>query len=318
MKTASQAALPPPVQRTLALIKPDVYPAKKDEIVAKILEDGFTIVKEAEVHFDLSNAQEFYKEHAQKSFYGELTAWMSSAPMYAMVLEKNDGIKAWRALAGPTNSNKAREESPASVRAMFGTDGTQNAVHGSDSPASAVREIGIVFGEEVNAVPERQRTLALIKPDVYPTKKDDIVAKIKLDGFNIVKESEVYFSKEKAQEFYHEHEGKSFYEELTTWMSSAPIYAMVLEKPAGIKSWRNLAGPTNSNKARESAPYSLRAMFGTDGSLNAVHGSDSPASAEREIVVVFGNEVSPIADNAPPGAAAAAEREPSVSSNAHV
>ncbi|KAJ3238717.1 Thioredoxin domain-containing protein 3 [Chytriomyces hyalinus] len=290
--------LPPPVQRTLALIKPDVYPDKKDAIMEMICADGFTVIEEREVQFDMQKAEEFYKEHAEKGFYGELTAWMSSGPIYAMVLEKNEGIKAWRALAGPTNSNKAREESPSSVRATFGTDGTHNAVHGSDSPASAMREIGIVFGTEVSSVPERQRTLALIKPDVYPAKKEEIIAKIKLDGFKIVKESEVQFTKEKAQEFYHEHEGKGFYEELTTWMSSAPIYAMVLEKEAGVKAWRNLAGPTNSNTARETAAYSLRAMFGTDGSLNAVHGSDSPTSASREIHVVFGDEVSPVADGA--------------------
>ncbi|KAJ3290783.1 Thioredoxin domain-containing protein 3 [Rhizoclosmatium sp. JEL0117] len=281
----------PPVERTLALIKPDVYPAKKDEIMEKIRADGFTVVVEREVQFDKEKAAEFYKEHLGKGFYEELTTWMSSAPIYAIVLEKSGAIKGWRALAGPTNSNKAREEHPESIRALFGTDGSLNAVHGSDSPASAAREIGVVFGSEVSPTPDLQRTLALIKPDVYPAKKDEIVARIKQAGFTIVKESEVSFDKEKAAEFYKEHEGKGFYEELTTWMSSAPIYALVLEKPAAIKEWRNLAGPTNSNKARETAPHSIRALFGTDGSLNAVHGSDSPTSAEREIGVVFGGEV---------------------------
>ncbi|KAJ3017395.1 UNVERIFIED_CONTAM: thioredoxin domain-containing protein 6 [Siphonaria sp. JEL0065] len=261
----------PPVERTLALIKPDVQPAKKDEIMQKIVEDGFTVVVERE----------------------ELDKQVSiSAPIYAMVLERSGAIKGWRSLVGPTNSNKAREEHPNSIRALFGTDGSLNAVHGSDSGPSAAREIGVVFGEEISPYPELQRTLALIKPDVYPAKKEEIVAKIKQCGFTIVKESEVQFDKDKAAEFYKEYLGKGFYEELTTLMSSAPIYALVLEKPAAIKEWRNIAGPTNSNKARESAPHSIRALFGTDGSLNAVHGSDSPASAVREIGVVFGTEVS--------------------------
>ncbi|KAJ3393110.1 Thioredoxin domain-containing protein 3 [Entophlyctis sp. JEL0112] len=170
-----------PVERTLALIKPDVYPAKKNEIIERIAAEGFTIVVEREVQFDKEKAAEFYKEHLGKGFYEELTDWMSSAPIYAMVLEKQGAVKAWRALAGPTNSEKAREDSP----------------------------------------------------------------------------------------------------------QSAPIYALILEKPAAVKEWRNLAGPTNSNKARESSPFSIRALYGTDGSLNAVHGSDSVASAEREISVVF-------------------------------
>ncbi|KAJ3074881.1 Thioredoxin domain-containing protein 3 [Podochytrium sp. JEL0797] len=280
------------VERTLALIKPDVYPARMEEIMEKIRADGFTVVVEREVTFDKEKAEEFYKEHLGKGFYEELTTWMSSAPIYAMVLEKSGAVKGWRALAGPTNSNKAREEFPNSIRALFGTDGSLNAVHGSDSLPSAAREINVVFGSEISPTPELQRTLALIKPDVYPAKKEDILQKIKMAGFTIVKESEVQFDKEKAQEFYKEHLGKGFYEELTTWMSSAPIYALVLEKPSAIKEWRTLAGPTNSNKARESAPLSIRALFGTDGSLNAVHGSDSPEAAEREIGVVFGSEVS--------------------------
>ncbi|KAJ3330187.1 Thioredoxin domain-containing protein 3 [Blyttiomyces sp. JEL0837] len=281
-------------QRTLALIKPDVYPTKKDEIMSKIREAGFRVVKEEEVNMSAEMAGEFYKEHEGKQFYEELTSWMSSAPIYAMVLEKEAAVTAWRGLAGPTNSDRARETSPNSIRALFGTDGSKNAVHGSDSPASAAREIKVIFGDSVSPDADPvQRTLALIKPDVYPGKKDEIIAKIKERGFTIVKEAEVQMTKELAGEFYKEHEGKGFYEELTSWMSSAPIYAMVLEKQAAIWAWRDLAGPTNSEKARETSPNSIRALFGTNGSQNAVHGSDSPASAEREIKVIFGTAVSP-------------------------
>ncbi|KAJ3209854.1 thioredoxin domain-containing protein 6 [Dinochytrium kinnereticum] len=272
------------VERTLALIKPDAYPDKKDEILKRIVEDGFKVVEEKEVRFSKERAGEFYKEHLGKGFYEELTSWMSSAPIYAIVLEKEGAITAWRSLAGPTNSEKARETSPHSIRALFGTDGSQNAVHGSDSPASAEREIKVVFGDE-----EVQQTLALIKPDVYPMKKDEILERIHGDGFTVVREMEVVMSEEMAREFYGEHVGKAFYETLTTWMSSAPIYAMILEKPAAIKAWRDLAGPTNSEKARETSPNSIRALFGTDGSQNAVHGSDSPASANREIRIIFGD-----------------------------
>ncbi|KAJ3161782.1 thioredoxin domain-containing protein 6 [Geranomyces michiganensis] len=272
------------VQQTLCLIKPDAYGAgKKDEILARIRADGFRIVQEGEQKWTAEKAGEFYKEHVGKPFYETLTGWMSSAPIYALVLEKKDGIKAWRDLAGPTNSNTARETSPNSIRALYGTDGSQNAVHGSDSPASATREIGIVFGG--GAV---QQTLCLIKPDAYGAgKKEEIVARIKADGFQIVKEQEQKWTAEKAGEFYKEHLGKPFYETLTGWMSSAPIYALILSKADGIKAWRDLAGPTNSNTARETSPNSIRALFGTDGSQNAVHGSDSPASAAREIGIVF-------------------------------
>jgi nucleoside diphosphate kinase len=60
----------------------------------------------------MDQAKEFYKEHAEKPFYNDLTEWMSSAPIYAMVLEKKDAVPQWRELAGPTNSEKAREIAP--------------------------------------------------------------------------------------------------------------------------------------------------------------------------------------------------------------
>jgi hypothetical protein len=72
-----------------------------------------------------------------------------------------------------------------------------------------------------------------------------------------------------------------------------------LEKENAVGAWRELAGPTNSVKAKEIAPNSIRALFGTDGSQNAVHGSDSPISSEREIQIIFGTSVSPFPDPLP-------------------
>lgn len=68
-----------------------------------------------------------------------------AGPVVAMALEKPNGVKAWRALMGPTNVFKAKEEAPTSLRARFGTDGTQNATHGSDSLLSASRELRFFF-----------------------------------------------------------------------------------------------------------------------------------------------------------------------------
>ena len=72
-------------------------------------------------------------------------------------------------------------------------------------------------------------------------------------------------SKKEAEAFYEVHEGKSFFEKLTTFMSSGRIVAMELVAPGAIGKWRQLIGPTDSNKARAEAPDSIRANFGTDG-----------------------------------------------------
>jgi len=163
--TAENVSISPgALQRTLALIKPDAYGAgKKDEIMNIIRNAGFTVVAEQEAHWSVDKAQAFYKEHEGKPFYEELTNWMSSAPIYTVVLEKEDAVVAWRALAGPTNSNSARETAPQSIRALFGTDGSQNAVHGSDSPDSSKREIEIVFGDYLDHI------IAPAQPQAPPT-----------------------------------------------------------------------------------------------------------------------------------------------------
>ncbi|KAJ3033116.1 Thioredoxin domain-containing protein 3 [Rhizophlyctis rosea] len=331
----TEVAMPPPgepIERTLALIKPDAYAAgRKDDIVARIKESGFVIVKEEEYRMSVDKAKEFYKEHDGKNFYDDLVGWMSSEPIYALCLEKINAIKGWRELAGPTNSEKARETSPNSIRALYGTDGSKNAVHGSDSPAAAAREIDIIFGNSISPLPAHEpptapsyihppgvsapdyvhpptlspttgmprdvlpleHTLALIKPDAMAAgRQGDIVERIKRAGFKIVREAEVHMSREKAGEFYREHATRDFYSDLVEWMSSAPIYALELEKENAILEWRELAGPTNSEKARADAPHSIRALYGTNGSQNAVHGSDSPASAEREIRLIFGTSPS--------------------------
>ncbi len=73
-------------------------------------------------------------------------------------------------------------------------------------------------------------------------------------------------------------------------MTTGPIVAMELVGPDAVNRWRNMMGPTDSQKAKEQGPHLLRARFGSDGTRNAVHGSDSAASAQREISFFFGSK----------------------------
>jgi len=94
-------------------------------------------------------------------------------------------------------------------------------------------------------------------------------------------------TQERVSEFYAEHEGKPFFEKLTQFMSSGPVVALALSRQGAIAGWRELMGPTNSHTARDTAPSSLRARFGTDQTMNACHGSDSKESAARELRFYF-------------------------------
>lgn len=131
-----------------------------------------------------------------------------------------------------------------------------------------------------------ERTLALVKPDAVH-RADDILELAQANGFTILQKTRIQLSQEQASEFYAEHFGKAFFPNLLSFMASGPIVAAVLAKENAVQAWRELLGPTDSNKARASAPSSIRAKFGTDGSRNAAHGSDSPASAQREIRFFF-------------------------------
>ena len=89
-----------------------------------------------------------------------------------MELIADGGIKGWRSFIGPTNTQKAKEEAPDSIRARFGTDGTKNAAHGSDSAESAARELAFFFGQGMKTTAVLNNcTLCLIKPHIIREKK---------------------------------------------------------------------------------------------------------------------------------------------------
>ena len=103
-------------------------------------------------------------------------------------------------------------------------------------------------------------------------------------GFGCSRLRMLKLSKSQAEEFYKEHKGRPFYEPLIGFMTSAPIVAAVWEGDGAVSKVRALLGSTNSPEA---APGTLRRDYGTDNRRNLVHGSDSPASAHREIGLFF-------------------------------
>lgn len=130
-----------------------------------------------------------------------------------------------------------------------------------------------------------ERTLSIIKPDA--TKRNLIGAINKMieeAGLKIVAQKMIWLSREQACAFYAEHEGKSFYENLVNVMSSAPIVVQVLEAEDAITRYRKVMGTTNPALAEEGT---IRKTFALAMDKNSVHGSDSPASAAREINFFF-------------------------------
>ncbi|XP_069906956.1 nucleoside diphosphate kinase 6 isoform X1 [Oryctolagus cuniculus] len=105
--------------------------------------------------------------------------------------------------------------------------------------------------------------------------------------FLIVRRRELLWRKEDCRRFYQEHEGRFFYQRLVEFMASGPIRAYILAHKDAIQLWRTLMGPTRVFRARHIAPDSIRGSFGLTDTRNTTHGSDSVASARREIAAFF-------------------------------
>ena len=126
-----------------------------------------------------------------------------------------------------------------------------------------------------------RHTLAIIKPDaVTAGNSGKIIDKIEQSGFKIIAMKKTELTKEKAEEFYAIHKGKPFFDELISFMISGPIVVLVLEKENAIEEWRKLMG-------KAEIEGTLRNLFGTSVTKNAVHGSDSPETAKTEIKQFF-------------------------------
>ena len=133
-----------------------------------------------------------------------------------------------------------------------------------------------------------QRTLSIIKPDAVKRHLiGAILARFEQQGFNIATAKMVQLSKEQAEGFYAEHQGKPFFEPLVEYMISAPVFVSVLEKENAVQDYRTLMGTTNPETAAEGT---IRRDFALNQRENSVHGSDSPESAAREIAYFFASE----------------------------
>ncbi|WP_278650407.1 nucleoside-diphosphate kinase [Rodentibacter pneumotropicus] len=130
-----------------------------------------------------------------------------------------------------------------------------------------------------------ERTLSIIKPDaVRRNLIGAILARFEQNEFKIVAAKMVYLTREQAEGFYAEHQGKAFFELLVDYMMSAPVVVSVLEKENAVKNYRTLIGATNPENAAEGT---IRKDFALSQRENSVHGSDSIESANREIAYFF-------------------------------
>jgi nucleoside-diphosphate kinase len=132
------------VERTLVLVKPDAMArGLAGEILGRLERRGLTLVEARLVRVERELAEEHYAEHREKPFFGELVEFITSGPTLAVVVEGESAITVVRTTMGATNPAQA---APGTIRGDLALAMPDNLVHGSDSPESAEREIGLWFG----------------------------------------------------------------------------------------------------------------------------------------------------------------------------
>ena len=131
------------LERTFGIIKPNATEKNiVGAIISRIEEEGFRIVGLKLTELPPTKAEAFYGEHRERPFFRSLIDFMTSGPVVLLALERDDAIDHWRKTMGATNPDEADE---GTIRKLHGDNIEKNAVHGSDSPASAAREIAFFF-----------------------------------------------------------------------------------------------------------------------------------------------------------------------------
>ena len=131
------------MEQTLSIIKPDAVERNLIEDIKSIfIKNGLKIANSKKIHITKEEAAEFYKVHQSKPFYNDLCNYLSSGPIFVMILEGNNAVAANRKLMGATNPKEAE---PNTIRKLYGISIDKNSVHGSDSVENAKIEINFFF-----------------------------------------------------------------------------------------------------------------------------------------------------------------------------
>ncbi len=133
------------METTLTILKPDsVAAGNAGKILAHLEEEGFTLRGLRVMHLTQAQARAFYAVHKERPFYDDLVAFMTRGPVIPAALERDNAVAHLRQVMGATDSAQAEE---GTVRNLYGTSIEENAIHGSDSPENAVKELAFFFGE---------------------------------------------------------------------------------------------------------------------------------------------------------------------------
>lgn len=280
-----------PVERTLAVVKPDAVQQgeKGGKTAEQVVEDeaaqlGLFVVSKQLHSPDEAQAKLICQEYDGSADHTNAVAAVMAEPgCLVMCIEGRGAIGKMQLICGPSHSGVARERAPTTIRALWGTDGTSNAMYASINMEAADKEIKAFFPDGALKL---ERTLCMVKPDAIANLVA-IKTEIEAAGFTVLKEKQTTLSEERAKEFYRSSKSDPSFAAVVKESCSGPCCAMVLCRVEAVTVLKQLMGNASVKEAKKSRPGSLRARFGRDGQRNAVHGSESLKDAVQEIRFFF-------------------------------
>ncbi|XP_003386599.1 PREDICTED: nucleoside diphosphate kinase 7-like [Amphimedon queenslandica] len=280
-------------QITLALIKPDSAIAHIGEILNAIISEGLTIAKMRMLRLTLKEAERFYRMSSSQILFNDDIQYISSGPLVAIELVGENAIQRWADILGPSDPAEARQVSPSSLRARFGTDQTHNVGHGSIGSEVAGREVEFFFkegrGEILGSPTAEGCTLCIIKPDALKAGLSaKIIQDILSEGLEITGLGLYNVEKANAEEFYEVYKGVLHeYPDMVSLLTSGPSIAIALSGRNAQAQFRQLCGPPDPEIARHLRPHTLRAKYGKNKLENGVHCTDLPEDGPLEVEYFF-------------------------------
>lgn len=293
-------------EKTLAIIKPDAV--ENSGKIISIMEEriGLRVSDARMVRLSQREAANFYAEHQGKDFFEGLISHITSGPILAMALVGGDAVRSWRGLLGPTNPLEAKETAPNTIRALFGSVNPKNAAHGSDSGASAWRELNFFFGPNNKLTTtasmgnDPNSTCAVVKPHcVLSGQFGKVLAKIQSSNWKVTAVQLHNFERANAEEFYEVYkEVVPEYEMMVSELCTGPCIALEVSSPGAAlpknldeqcvtRFKKEIAGPRDPVIAKELDKVSIRALFGNDKVRNAIHCTDLPDDTKLELSYMF-------------------------------
>ena len=257
-----------------------------DDITYELLLTGLELMNVEQLNMSKEKVEQILGAQTEEAIHD----WTDGSSVVFKVYGDN-AVSAIKELIGPLSPAAAHDASPDSLCSRFGVSDAKPGFLYPETAEQAVRVCDIFFAatnQSSNSTDLVETTFAILKPDVAGSQVEaDLKNRLKANGFSIVKEKSFTMSREQVEHHYEEMKGRDFFAELVAYMTSGPVTALILSRPNAIVYLREMMGPVDPQKAKNIAPGSIRADFGSSVLKNAIYGAASFIRAQKDIQYYF-------------------------------